>query len=214
MGEPREGAPAPSRPGLLGRALPPLPRRDLPRLEICDLRSCEAVCCYDGVYLTAEEERAIRALVRAEPEFFAFLPRVFFRQGGDRHSRWRKTETRPWRYRSRPAHFADTRCVFALDDGRCSLQALAAARGEHPWRWKPTACWLHPLRLSAEGVLPPPADPADDPDRAPGYPGYITSTPCGAHREDGRPWPEALSAELAWHRRLGEENACGGGGTG
>jgi hypothetical protein len=85
--------------------------------------------------------------------------------------------------------------VFALDDGRCSLQVLATQLGEHPWARKPRVCWLHPLHEGPAGLVPPPVDPADDPDRRPGYPGFVAFTECGRHRPDGLPWRTALAEE-------------------
>ena len=167
------------------------------RLRRCDVARCEAACCYDGVYLRPGEEPALVATVRAHPEFFAFLPEAFVVDGVWNGRPGRKTAVRPHAYRNPdyPAHFAQTRCVFAFDDGRCSLQVLAMTRGEHPWARKPRVCWLHPLFDGPAGVVPPPVDPADDPDRRPGYPGFVAFTDCGRHRPDGQPWPAVLAEE-------------------
>jgi hypothetical protein len=174
-----------------------------PRLARCDLAACEAMCCYDGVYLRAGEEARLGAVVAAHPDFFAFLPDPSVVDGvWQGRIRGRKTAVRPHAYRSAayPPHFAPTRCVFALADGRCSLQVLAARLGEHPWAWKPRACWLHPLRDGPGGVRPPPVEAQDDPDhQPPGYPGFVTSTACGRHRPDGVPWRAALAPELRHH---------------
>jgi hypothetical protein len=173
-----------------------------PRLARCDLTRCEALCCYDGVYLRPGEEAGLVATVRAHPEVFASLPEPYVVDGRWKGEPGRKTAVRPHAYRRAdvPAHFARTRCVFAQPDGRCSLQLLAVARGEHPWALKPRACWLHPLRVGPDGLRPPPVDPADDPDRQPGYPGFVTFTDCGRHRPDGAPWPDVLASEIAHHR--------------
>jgi hypothetical protein len=167
------------------------------RLQRCDLARCEAVCCYDGVYLRPGEEAGLVTTVRAHPEFFRFLPAAFVLDGVWNGRPGRKTAVRPHDYRrpDYPAHFARTRCVFAFDDGRCSLQVLAITRGEHPWAYKPRVCWLHPLFDGPAGLVPPPVDTADDPDRRPGYPGFTTFTDCGRHRPDGLPWLTALKEE-------------------
>ena len=165
------------------------------RLLPCDLAVCEGMCCHDGAWLEAHEVRALRRLVFARRGAFPGLPDRFLvaAEGGGT-----KTATRPhaWKQEGWPSHFPRTRCVFALPDARCSLQVLAVADGVDPWAYKPRACWMHPLRESATGPLPPPADPADDWDRADGYPGYVTSTRCGAHRPDGESWSVALAREL------------------
>ncbi len=173
-----------------------------PRLARCDLAVCEAMCCYDGVYLRPGQEARITATVRAHPEFFAFLPEPFIVDGTwQNRIRGRKTAVRPHAYRNPafPPHFDRTRCVFAFPDGRCSLQVLATRLGEHPWARKPRVCWTHPLREGPGGLAPPPVDPREDPDhRGPGYPGYVTSTECGKPRADGAPWRETLADEL-WY---------------
>ncbi len=173
------------------------------RLTPCDLAACEGMCCHDGVYLSAEEERALRRLVFKRRAELPELPDRFVVPGAGGAP---KTAVRPHAYRQPgfPAHFPRTRCVFALPDARCALQALAVADGAHPWAYKPRACWMHPLRESATDPLPPPADPAADWDRADGYPGYVCFTRCGAHRPDGQPWEDALAGELArWRTERG-----------
>ncbi len=166
------------------------------RLFPCDLSACEGMCCHDGAYLDDDEVRALRRLAFTRRDAFPGLPDRFLAPGEGGAT---KTATRPHTYRQPgfPAHFPRTRCVFALPDARCALQTLAEADGLHPWAYKPRACWMHPLRESATGPLPPPADPAADWDRAPGYPGYVTFTRCGADDPAGAPWEVALSAELA-----------------
>lgn len=179
------------------------------RLRPCDLAVCEGVCCYDGVYLEAGEEETIAAEVAADPAFFAFLPRPFVVDGAWRgRAGGRKTAVVPHRWRARPAHFDDTRCVFALADGRCSLQVQAERTGRHKWAIKPTACWMHPLRTDGQGrPVGPPRHPLLDPDRVePDYPGFVTSTPCGKHRDDGLPWRTALAEEIAWLRGKGSSS--------
>ena len=173
------------------------------RLLPCDLAVCEGMCCHDGAWLEPSEVQPLRALLfRARRERWpalAHVPeRVLVREGGA----W-KTATAPHSYtHALPAHFPSTRCVFALPDARCGLQVAAVAAGEHPWRWKPRACWMHPLRerADADGTLQPlapPADPAEDWDRAEGYPGYTCFTRCGTHSEEGKAWEDALAGELA-----------------
>lgn len=175
------------------------------RLRRCDLAACEAVCCHDGVYLGWGEEERIQALIKEDPAFFAFLPPEAVVDGQwEGRVEGRKTATRPFAYRTPPpAHFSATRCVFTLEDGRCSLQVLAVQRGLHPWSYKPQACWLHPLRPDEAGRLaPPPVDPAADPDRiGEHYPGFICYTPCGQHDPAGQPWRRVLAEELRYYQK-------------
>jgi hypothetical protein len=174
------------------------------RVKRCGLAQCEARCCYDGAYLSAEDEQRIQAVLSEEAAFFAFLPDppIVLGQWRDQ-TPGRKTATQPFDYTSVdfPAHFTRTRCVFAQENGRCSLQVIAVRRGKHPWTYKPTACWAHPLHVSPSGLEPPPVQQAADPDRCEGYPGFSTFTPCGQHRADGRPWREVFAEELEYFDR-------------
>jgi hypothetical protein len=185
-----------------------VPRPLEPRLRRCDLAVCEAMCCYDGVYLQGDEEARLTATVREHAGFFAFLPATFVVDGTwQGRLRGRKTAVRPHVYRNPayPAHFAPTRCVFGLADGRCSLQRLALALGEHPWARKPRACWLHPLHDGPDGPSPPAVDPREDRDRRPpDYPGFAPFTDCGRHRPDGAPWRQLLAEELAYDEATGQ----------
>jgi len=175
------------------------------RLKACDINACEALCCHDGVYLSASEETRLKRLVERTPELRARLPAEYVVDGWwNGRLLGRKTATRPHAYRSAtfPAHFPRTRCVFADAAGLCELQKLGLRRGQHPWRYKPFTCWMFPLdELDGEAV-PPSADPQDDPYRVPGYPGYVSVVPCGRHDTAGQPWPLTLAAELEYFEQV------------
>ncbi|MBL8148445.1 MAG: DUF3109 family protein [Blastocatellia bacterium] len=177
-----------------------------PLLKRCDLSLCEGMCCYDGVYLQEGEERKIRDSVKNYPEFFSFLPKVYITTSNWRGlGRARKTAVKPHNYMQSdfPTHFEKTKCVFALSDARCSLQVLSEQLGEHSWSRKPKACWLHPLRLTATGLLRPPADSSEDADRIDNtYPGFVSFTLCGKHSDDGSPWPEVLKEEIEYFEKI------------
>ena len=163
------------------------------RLKACDLAVCEGMCCHDGAWLEAGEVPRLRRLVFQRRRELPHVPDRFLEPVGET---W-KTSTRPFRYSSpeHPAHFPHTRCVFALADARCGLQVLAEADGVHKWAYKPRACWMHPLREGASGLLPPPLPEADW-DRAPDYPGYVAFTACGRHQAGGDPWEAVLAEEM------------------
>lgn len=169
------------------------------RLRACDPRACEARCCYDGVYLEDGEPERIRAAVASDPEFFAHVPESFIVHGEWAGASGPKTAVRPHTFHSPdfPEHFNQTRCVFAFADGACSLQAFAAKHGEDPWKYKPHACWHHPLR-TVEGTPTPPRSALERDPQFLGqrYPGYTAYTPCGQQRSDGRPWNHTLQAEI------------------
>ena len=175
------------------------------RLKQCDLSVCKAMCCFDGVYLNDGEEARITQVVQENPDVFSFLPDEFIVDGYWRGtSSGRKTAISPHEHQvpDFPAHFTHTKCVFNLPDGRCSLQAFATERGEHPWTYKPKACYMHPLRRKGSELVPPPIDRSDDPQNIDeDYPGFITYTLCGRHWEDGLPWREVLSEEIACFQR-------------
>lgn len=170
-------------------------------LSVCNVRDCEARCCYDGVYLQADEERSLRDLVAREPALRAGLPAEFIVDGYWEGSLMgRKTATRPHDYRSPdyPAHFARTRCVFADASGYCGLQKLALDRQLHPWTFKPTTCWMFPLQDEDGIPAAPVASPDEDPYATAQYPGYANFVPCGRHDPAGRPWREALHEEISY----------------
>jgi hypothetical protein len=182
------------------------------RLKICRLDKCEARCCYDGAYLEDGEEEKIREAVSSAPELFAALPKEFIVDGswGD-HVSGRKTATAPYDFKAAdfPAHFTQTRCVFAAKDHKCLLQMLAVSRGLHKWAYKPAACWMFPMQLVNDQPAPPPAPDEPDPHSlGDEYPGYSHFVPCGQHRKDGLPWQEVLAEEAAyWEKQQAKADA-------
>ena len=176
-------------------------------LHRCDLAACQGMCCYDGIYLEDDEAEVIIDLARREAAFFhdlgLNLPASVVVQGDWRGlMRGPKTAVRPDALSARvagfPAHFNDTACVFHLPDGRCGLQLLSVARGKHPWHYKPSGCWLHPLSVGHRPGFPiglP--DEHTDPFRLPDYPGFVCRTFCGGEDPPADPAYEALHDELA-----------------
>jgi hypothetical protein len=162
------------------------------KLSSCNVRECEARCCYDGAYIEPDEEKFLQELVQRVPELMAKLPKEFIVDGHwEGELLGRKTATRAHHYSSAdyPAHFAHTRCVFADDVGFCELEKLARSRGQHPWSFKPSTCWLHPLHEEAGLPVAPVQGSQDDPYRTKNYAGYSPF---------GRPWRDALAAELQY----------------
>ncbi|MBN2085442.1 MAG: hypothetical protein JW748_09470 [Anaerolineales bacterium] len=118
------------------------------RLRRCRLSECRGACCLHGVWMDPLEMEDILANAdlihphlakgRKDPagwftderEEDAFFPSGCLIQ----------TATLP-----NPAHYGGTECVFLKPDARCSLQTAAVAAGEHPWRWKPFHCIIHPI---------------------------------------------------------------------
>jgi hypothetical protein len=171
------------------------------KLSPCDVRACEARCCYDGAYIEPTEETFLIELVEQVPALKAKLPTEFIVDGfWEGKKLGRKTATRAHDYKSAdfPVHFARTRCVFADEVGFCELEKLARVRGQHPWTFKPATCWLFPLHEEGGAAVAPVSGAHDDPYRTDDYPGYSPFVPCGRHDDKGKPWREALRAELSY----------------
>ncbi len=129
------------------------------RLQRCHWPACGAACCFQGVWVDEVEiadilahAALIRPHMRAEDQEVAWFED---RREPDPHalSGW----VRPTRVRPDPQHYRGTRCIFLRADFKCALQVAAEAQGQHPWRWKPFYCILHPLDLDDQGriMLPP-----------------------------------------------------------
>lgn len=187
-------------------------------LKRCDLFACGGTCCHDGVYLSSEEARVIRELVREQrdelAEIGAELPEQVVVYG-----KWRdvasgpKTATRPAPMREKvvgyPAHFPETRCVFLLPDSRCALQAFSIQEGRHPWHWKPLTCWLHPLSITTGPDRKPVLTlygEETDPQRFEDYDGFTCRTHCGRTAGDGEAAWLVLKEELAALGEIGDRD--------
>ena len=171
------------------------------RLKPCTLERCSATCCYDGVYLSAEEAKGVSSLADKHRErlldYGLELPEVVVVSA--RNGRARKTATRPaaaGEFASDfPSHFNKTRCVFLDHSGRCGLQRLAIDDQLGDWFLKPLTCWIHPIV-----ILPPNRDrpravitlvsAEKDPQKSEDYPGFASCTHCGR--------AEDASGDLAW----------------
>ncbi len=178
-----------------------------PLLKRCDLSQCEALCCFHGVYLNGDDIDQINEVLDKFPEQFEHLPDNWLMEGAfEGRAPGLKTATRPHTYkREIPSHFDATRCVFALEDGRCSLQVAAEKEGLHPWTYKPTACWLFPLHKQNrdDPVTAPVTANCDPYNRGLAFPGFASCLDCGRHCEDGTPWSALLKEELAYCQMKG-----------
>ncbi len=175
------------------------------RVARCRLTDCRGMCCYDGAVVSWQTRRVLERLVIKAAEAFRALGLRLPAQSFVRLGWWplqvHKTATRLHRFSAviadYPAHFGDSACVFMLDDGRCGLQVLSVDRGLHPWHYKPTVCWMQPIKLATEpgfSVFLPRQD--TDPSRHRGYPGYVEATACGCSRPGGEPASRVLDREL------------------
>lgn len=181
-------------------------------LRPCTLERCKATCCYDGVYLSAEEAEGVKALVHSERErlieYGLDLPdEVLVSVRGGRALKTATREAKPGELADDyPAHFPQTRCVFLDSLGRCGIQRMNMEDGQHPWRDKPLTCWIHPIAIQPPNrersrSLITMVNPENDPQRKEGYPGFASCTHCGRPEPSGTPAHEVLEAEL---KALGE----------
>lgn len=172
------------------------------KLKRCALASCRGMCCYDGASVDDRTGEAVQELVdRRGGDFAAMglnLPKQVIETTEWKGVVGKKTVVKPFPYRSLvnnyPDHFNETACVFLLDDGRCGLQILAEQDGKHPWYYKPFTCWLQPIKLS-EGAIRL-YDETNDPNKIPGYDGFVIRTHCGRTEECGQPAANVLRTEL------------------
>lgn len=180
-----------------------------PRLNKCNFVQCEAMCCYDGVYLEDKEEDKIKNFVEEHKEYFKQLPSDYIVYG-----EWmgklngRKTEKREYEYKSGnyPKHFTRTRCVFAYEDGICSLQLAATENDLHPWKAKPIACWMAPISTrKGDFSGPPKREEKDSHDMGSSYPGYIKCLPCAIENDEGENWSSIYKKEIEYYSFLGNK---------
>jgi hypothetical protein len=187
-------------------------------LKRCDLSKCRGTCCHDGVYLNSEEAAVIRALVGESREDFESLGLDLPEQVVV-YGKWRDVTSGPKtairtapmhdEVADYPEHFADTNCVFLMSDARCGLQALAMERGHHPWFYKPSTCWLHPLSIVSErggAKLLTLHSNETDPQRFDDYDGFVPKTHCGRTCPDGEPAFKVLSEEIEMLGEIGGRN--------
>jgi hypothetical protein len=178
------------------------------KIRQCGPDSCQGMCCYDGASVDAATADKIQEVADHNRDRFSSmaldLPREVVQKNEWNGAVGLKTAVRPFPFRSRvknyPEHFNETACVFLLDDGRCGLQVLSEQDGKHPWFYKPFTCWLQPIKLTDAAIRL--YDEESDPNRLPGYDGFVARTCCGQTNSDGRPADEVLREELAFLGKL------------
>lgn len=133
---------------------PRLLRRE--RMRRCRLEECRAACCLHGVWLdTAEAQDILAHAALIAPhmppgytnpdhwlderrEADAFVPSGEVVHTAVLDAGW---------------HYGGTACVFLRRDYKCALQVAGEASANHPWRFKPFYCILHPLDLDENGRI-------------------------------------------------------------
>lgn len=123
-----------------------LQRREVRR---CNLSECQSACCSGGVYITVREADDILAHAEIIQPFLPESrrnPEIWFddsREPDDDHPTGEVcTGTSVIEDLTHPA---GQTCIFLRPDRLCALQKASIETGEHPWRYKPYYCALHPL---------------------------------------------------------------------
>lgn len=118
-------------------------------LRRCQLADCQSHCCTGGVYISLEQAGDLLAhqhLIQPNLPEARRDPALWFdgsREPDDDHPGG--GEVTGTRVLPDPSHPAGQGCVFLRPDRLCALQAASLAAGQHPWRFKPFYCALHPL---------------------------------------------------------------------
>jgi hypothetical protein len=103
-----------------------------------------------------------------------------------------------------PKHFTQTKCVFALATGECSLQKAATENYLHPWKIKPELCWEFPLigLFNDNAMSKPHYFGEPDPGRSDdGNPGYLSFMPCARTDASGKSWKRMYRTEFLHYFR-------------
>ncbi|HBE96191.1 MAG TPA: hypothetical protein DDW68_03345 [Verrucomicrobiales bacterium] len=153
------------------------------KLPLCELAKCRATCCHDGVILGAEEADVLSSLSSADG--LMRLP----------DGSW-KTKTVPAAEdelaEDFPNYFPNTRCVFLDSEHRCFWQLRAMREGKHPWFYKPTSCWMHPVLLTQRNDRPLLTILSSSQDRKQ----FASMTPCGREEAVASSARVSLKSEL------------------
>ncbi|MEJ6582072.1 MAG: DUF3109 family protein [Akkermansiaceae bacterium] len=165
-------------------------------LSVCDLASCRATCCHDGAILSDEEADVLRGLDDREGiEALANGQKKTrtIRVGGDELAE------------DFPDHFPKTRCVYLDEQHRCYWQLRSVEEGRHPWFYKPTSCWMHPVLLTQRDRRPflTILSPEDD------VAGFASNTPCGMAATCSKPARLSMAAELKMLESISGRNFSG-----
>jgi hypothetical protein len=125
-------------------------------LQRCCLDQCQGACCLHGTWLDrAEAEDILAHAEQIAPHLPEHLRQpaawVDGRCESDPHSC--SGEVLHTTVLTAPDHYGGTACIFLRPDHKCALQVASIAAGEHPWRFKPFYCILHPLDLDDDDLI-------------------------------------------------------------
>lgn len=123
----------------------------------CELVECQSYCCSGGVYIhtrQADDILAHQELIQPHLPPERRDPALWFAGDEGLDTDWPEAgHATATTVVPDPTHPAGQTCIFLLPESRwCALQTAGIASGQHPWRFKPFYCALHPLGLD-DGVL-------------------------------------------------------------
>jgi len=184
-------------------------------LTPCDLQTCRATCCHDGVQLSADDAQLIKILVKQHQQWFT-------KEGTDVSDDLVQQTTQANRWKTRalaapsellakdfPTHFPKTRCAFLDTEHRCNLQKLSVNQSLPAWHYKPHTCWIHPILIqkTADNYLITLATAKNDPQKTPDYPGFASCAHCGRSQTlEGKPAYQVLKNELTALGKIANRN--------
>ena len=125
-------------------------------LRRCRLHECQAACCLHGVWIDLVE---VKDLILHARSIYSFLP-----EARRDHALWFEEDMEVDKHSlsgyvvrctvlADSDHYGGTACIFLRRDFRCALQMAGIDAGEHPWRFKPFYCILHPLEIDEQGCI-------------------------------------------------------------
>ena len=126
-------------------------------MQRCQLGECRAACCLHGAWVDLAEIRDIRAhanLIAPHMPAGATQVEDWFDERREPDEFSISGEVGHTAVRVDPDHYGGTACIFLRSDYKCALQVAATSQeDQHPWRFKPFYCILHPLDLDEQGRI-------------------------------------------------------------
>lgn len=120
------------------------------KLQRCNFPDCKAACC---VYGTWVDQVLIEEILKNAEWIQTFLkpelrqPELWFQKQTSPDPHALEGTVRPTTVVTDKEHYGGTACIFLRGDYKCALQVAGEAKEEHPWRYKPFYCILHPLEI-------------------------------------------------------------------
>ena len=167
-------------------------------LRRCQLDECQSFCCSGGVWIHTRQVADLLAhqeLIKPHLPPERRDPALWFDGTDELDADWPAAgNATGTAVVDDPTHPAGTTCVFLTPDRLCALQATGMAAGEHPWRFKPFYCALHPLGLDGAHVV-----------LVEGSEVYAAGGDCSRARHDGALIPIYALFDVETKLALGED---------